>query len=116
MSFRQLLLLVLFASADHLNGAREANYHNEPTLSGELVALLDEIYELVRRGMLTNGSRATLSLVDLQPAEIRTQGIGAAIHNLARLPDVYDVDAGLRASILISDEVDPATAIQELYP
>lgn len=83
MSYRQLLLLVLFASENHLSGAREADYRNEPSLSGELIALLDEIFELVRRGLLTNGAHAALSLVDIQPSKLRTQGLGATIHNLA---------------------------------
>lgn len=114
MSYRQLNLLVLFASENHLSGARETDYHDEPSQSGELIALLDELFELIRRGALRNGTRATLSPVDIRPSELRTQGIGAAIHNLAKLPEIYDVDAGLRAFVLISDRVNPATATQEL--
>lgn len=109
LSYRQLNLLLLFASPNHLAGIRDVNYAGLNKFSPELIGLLSEIHDLVREGLLANGGTIALQFVDLIPAQIRTQGVGAQIHNVAQLGLHPDYPALTRISPLLAAFADPAT-------
>jgi hypothetical protein len=85
ISYRQMCLLVLFASQRkdgyHL---RQEDYRSAST-TADTIALLQEIYELYSQGMLNASGEALLGIGDVKPAKMKVQGTGAMLCNLMEL-------------------------------
>lgn len=85
ISYRQICILALFAPGRDFN-LKQENYRDGNIKTAERAALLQEIYDLYSRGMLTNLSgSALLSMTDITPALTRIQGTGVTLYNLMEL-------------------------------
>lgn len=84
LSYRQLCLLTLFGSSIRTS-LRDTDYAKEEDLDTNRTALLVEIYELYVKGLVNSSGTAPLSIADVVPRKMRTQGTGSMLHNLTGL-------------------------------
>jgi len=91
LSYRQLCLIAFFGS-DIGTRTRDQSYAKAGILETNVIALLVEIYMLYTRGLLNCSGTALLSIADIVPAKMRTQGIGAVLHNLMELSELPNDD------------------------
>ena len=98
-SYRQLCLMSLFAQNTLVLGGnnrlslRTDSYRNDPSrLSNlDLLALLQEAYDLYQRGIVNNGGDAMIAVADANPSEMSLYGVGVSLYNLMELWEVsYD--------------------------
>src|SRR5919112_1268910 len=90
-SYRQLCLLRLFAVNNKFR-LREKD-HREGGLSGaKRIALVQEIYSLTGRGLLSAGSEAVLGVTDIIPGKMSVQGVAATLHSLMELQEISSQD------------------------
>lgn len=91
LSYRQLCLLSLFAQNTLLPGGnnrlnlRTGDYRDGGVSSTELLVLLQEIYDLYQRGIVTNGGDAMISVADANPSQLSPVGAAAQLYNLMEL-------------------------------
>lgn len=63
-------------------------------------AILSDILELERRGLINNGGNAVLGLIDLNPPSIKLQGFGVHIFDLMELKNIPKSDLDVIRNIL----------------
>jgi len=79
LTYRQLCLLVIFADPANTNpfGLRQSDYRGAGgSFPFEFIALLQEIYDLFKRGLLGMNDDTMLGLTDVNPSKLKTQGSG----------------------------------------
>jgi hypothetical protein len=103
LSFRQTLLLQYFGEPPA--AVREDDYRAAKQ-TDTLTRLLTEIYELYQRGLVNNGGDVALSVLQLRPAIVRTQGLGATLANLTR-GETVEYAGELNTISRILHEVEP---------
>ncbi len=108
LSYRQLCLLSLFAQNTLVHGGnnrfnlRSGAYRGEsgnvPPISWNLLALLQETYDLYQRGILGNGGSAMIAVLDANPSEMSPGGVAVNLYNLMELwtVDPADLNALIR--------------------
>lgn len=88
LSYRQLCLIVLFRAQDQ-NLLRKTDYRKDPaSVKGTTIPILQEIYDLFRRGMITSGGSYLLGLADIKPSVITPEGTGVTLYNLMELHEI----------------------------
>lgn len=98
LTYRQLCLLSLFAQNALLHGGnnrlglRTSDYRGSDSLGMDLIVLLQEIYDLHQRGLVSNGGSATISVTDSIPSQMSPQGVAVSLHDLMELWTVSDDD------------------------
>ena len=78
LSWRQLLLLALFASGERFL-LRTADYHSERRVPGSTVTALSEVLELERQGLLLQTNGVVADIRDLIPAGLAPMGVGQSL-------------------------------------
>lgn len=107
LSYRQLCLLSLFAQNTLLGennpfNLRTSSYSQDAdsvSFEFELVALLQEIYGLYQRGIVSNGGTAMVAVADANPSQMSPVGAAVNLYNLMELWTVSVDD--LNALILL---------------
>jgi hypothetical protein len=91
LSYQQLCLLSLFAQNNLLLGGnnrlnlRASDYRSENSVGMELIVLLQEIYDLYQRGIVSNGGDAMIAVADANPSQMLPVGAAANLYNLMEL-------------------------------
>lgn len=109
LTYRQMTMLSVFANGIFAESLRSSKYDESKNFSSELLAALSEIFELINMGALTNGSTIALSLSEIVPSEVRTQGVGAHLFNLSSMGSNIDTEAVRRLLTLLSAGADQAS-------
>jgi hypothetical protein len=100
LSYRQLCLLSIFGQQDRFI-LRENNYRETPTMSVEIVSLLQEIFDLSVRGLITRLSGSiVLGHTDIVPANMKPEGEGETLFELMVLKEIDEQDLKNIAQIL----------------
>jgi hypothetical protein len=86
LSYRQLCLLSMFRQKDNFK-LRQYNYHETKTISVEAATLLEEIFDLDRRNLLTQGN-VLLGITDVIPAKIVLDLEGTRLFHLMELSKI----------------------------
>lgn len=101
LSYRQLCLLSLFAQNTLLLGGnnrlnlRASSYREDAgtaTFSMDLIVLLQETYDLDRKGLVSNGGAAMISVADANPSQMSPVGAAATLYNLMELGTITPDD------------------------
>lgn len=100
LSYRQLCLLSLFGQNTLLGvnnrlNLRTSSYRNAVgtvSFGFDLVVLLQEIYDLYQRGIVTNGRDAMISVSDAIPSQLSPVGATINLYNLMELGTVSTDD------------------------
>jgi hypothetical protein len=106
LSYRQLCLLSLFAQNTLLHGGnnrlnlRTGDYREDwnTVATFDLLVLLQEVYDLYQRGIVTNGWSAMISTTDANPSQMSPVGAATNLYNLMELGtvSVHDLNALIR--------------------
>jgi hypothetical protein len=92
LSYRQLCLLSIFGQRDRFI-LRQNNYRETPTMSVEITSLLQEIFDLSTRGLITTLSgRVVLGHTDIVPANMKPEGEGETLFKLMVLKEIDEQD------------------------
>ncbi len=102
LTYRQLCLLAIFAIRDRASlGLRQRDYRDSSEFTSELVALLQEAFNLYAQGLVSGGGDAWLGLTDVNPANTQPQGTGVYLYNLMELWTINSGDLSRTASLLV---------------
>jgi hypothetical protein len=91
LSYRQLCLLRLFAVNNKFR-LREKDYREGGLSGAKRIALVQEIYSLTGRGLLSAGGEAVLGVTDIIPGKMSVQGVAATLHSLMELQEISSQD------------------------
>jgi len=91
LSYRQLCILAVFANSDKLN-LRQGDYRKDGDMEGIKIALFQEIFDLYNQGLLNCSGEALLSMGDINPHKMRTQGTGTILYRVMELFHVNSDD------------------------
>ena len=91
LSYRQLCLLRLFAVNNKFR-LREKDYREGGLSGAKRIALVQEIYSLAGRGLLSAGGEAVLGVTDIIPGKMSVQGVAATLHSLMELQEISSQD------------------------
>ena len=96
LSYRQLCLLALFPQPTQSRldlRKQKFGYEGIRIAPVELLSLLQEIYALHARNLLTGTTSAWIhGIADIRPDEVFLYGVAPALHNLMELEDISDRD------------------------
>ena len=84
LTYRQLCLLLLF-SGQVTAPLRNTAYRSNKSFPPDLLQILYECYDLYSRGLVSNGGEVALGLTDINPSEVKIQGLGVFIFKLMEL-------------------------------
>jgi hypothetical protein len=92
LSYRQLCLLSIFGQRDRFI-LRQGNYRETPTFFPEIISLLQEIFDLSTRGLITRLSGSVvLGHTDIVPANMKPEGEGETLFKLMVLKEIDEQD------------------------
>lgn len=84
LTYRQLCILRLVAMNANFP-LRKSDYRGKKSFPRDLYQLLHECYDLYNRGFINNGDSVALGMTDLNPSEMKIQGLGVDLHNWMQL-------------------------------
>jgi hypothetical protein len=100
LSYRQLCLLSIFGQRDRFR-LRQNNYRETTTMSVEIISLLQEIFDLSVRDLITRLSGSVvLGHTDIVPANMKPEGEGETLFKLMVLKEIDEQDSKNIAQML----------------
>jgi hypothetical protein len=89
LTYRQLLLLGLVGRTNEFPKLRKESYRAHIKAGGQIPmetgGLLQELHDLERRGLVSNGGSAPFGLYDMQPGKVTPMGNGVLLFKLMSL-------------------------------
>lgn len=87
LSYRQLCLLKLLGPGKRHEdrGLRQTNYMGGGLSEPERVSVMQEVYDLYRRGLVESTGETPAKLEDIAPAKLMSHGLAFSLHNLMEL-------------------------------
>ncbi len=89
LSWRQVCILAL-AEKKGIFRLRNEPYRTKPTFTQEQIFLLQEMYDLYNKNIITFGEAALLGMTDMQPSSLSIEGVGKYLYNMMVLSEISD--------------------------
>lgn len=99
LSWRQICVLSLAVRKGAFQ-LRNESYRTQQTFTQEQIFLLQEIFDLYNKNIITFGTGVLLGVTDIQPSIISTEGVGAHLYNMMNLSEIPDNEIRDVATIL----------------
>lgn len=99
LTYRQLCILRVSATTASY-GLHQAAFRGQRTFSKDLLQVLYECFDLYQRGLISNGDAVALGVSDINPSAMKTQGLGAELHNAMRLWEIPEEEVAAIAAVL----------------